>query len=54
MIPSLAFDYILANGGDLVGTVKRMTQCWTFTYNQTKKPNDKRTVVDVKGAPTSF
>lgn len=54
MIPSLAFDFLLANGGDLVGTVKRMAQCWPFTYKQTLKPSDQRTVIDTKGAPTLF
>ena len=54
MVPSFSFDYMISNGGDFVGTVKRMAQCWPFTYKQTQKKNDKRTVVDVKGAPTLF
>ncbi len=52
-IPSVVFDCI-GKGAEVVGTVKRMAQCWPFTYNQKLKPNDKRTVVDVKGAPTLF
>jgi hypothetical protein len=28
MIPSLVFDYLLSQDADVVGTVKRMAQCW--------------------------
>ena len=54
MLPNVVFEYLLANGAEVVGTVKRMAQCWPFTYNQKLKPNDKRTLIDVKGAPTLF
>lgn len=54
MIPSVVFEYVLPNGGDVVGTVKRMVQCWPFTFKQTLKPSDKRTVIDTKGASTLF
>jgi len=54
MIPVLVFEYILACGADVVGTCKRMAVCWPFTYNQTLKENDKRTIIDVNGAPTLF
>lgn len=54
MIPSLVFDYLLSSGAEVVGTVKRMAQCWPFTFNQTLKDSDKRTSIDTKGAPTLF
>jgi hypothetical protein len=54
MIPNLVFDYLLSSGAEVVGTVKRMAQCWPFTYKQNLKENDKRTSVDPKGAPTLF
>lgn len=54
MIPTIVFEYLIANGAEVCGTVKRMAQCWPFTYNQALKPSDKRTLVDVKGAPTLF
>ena len=31
-----------------------MAQCWPFTYKQKLQQNDKRTVIDVKGALTLF
>lgn len=55
MIPSIVFEYLLSNGAEVVGTVKRMTQCWPFTYKQKiDNDKDKRTIIDVKGAPTLF
>lgn len=54
MVPSIVIDYLLANGAEVCGTVKRMAQCWPFTYNQVLKENDSRTLVDVQGAPTLF
>ena len=54
MLPAVVFEYLVAYGAEVVGTVKRVAQCWPFTYNQTLKENDKRTLVDVKGAPTLF
>ena len=50
---SLVFLYLLACGAHIIGTVKRAL-CWPFTYDQYVKPNDKRTVVESKGAPTIF
>mmetsp|Transcript_9542 Transcript_9542/g.12064 ORF Transcript_9542/g.12064 Transcript_9542/m.12064 type:complete len:91 (+) Transcript_9542:210-482(+) len=55
MLPSLVFDYILACGGEVVGTTKRIANCWPFTYQQViDEENDKRTKIDVKGAPALF
>ena len=54
MIPNLVFEYLIASGADIVGTVKRMAQCWPFTYDQKLKENDGRTLVDTKGAPTLY
>ena len=54
MIPNLVFEYLVSAGAEVVGTVKRMAQCWPFTYKQTLKENDKRTLIDTKGAPTLF
>ena len=48
-------DFLLENGANFTGTVKRLLNCWPFTYNQKIDPEkDTRTVVDVKGAPTLF
>ena len=52
MLPNLVFKYLIENGAEVVGTVKRMAQCWPFTYHQKLKEGDKRTLVEVKGAPT--
>ena len=54
MIPVLVFTYLLMLGAEVVGTVKRMAQCWPFTFNQKLKESDKRTLIDTKGAPTLF
>ena len=54
MLPNLVFEYLLKNGAEVVGTIKRMAQCWPFTYQQKLKVGDKRTLVDVKGAPSLF
>lgn len=54
MLPDLVFQYLLSCGADVVGTVKRMAQCWPFTYDQNLKASDKRTLIDKKGAPTLF
>ena len=51
MIPMLVFEYLLLCGAEVVGTTKRMAQCWPFTYKQKLKPDDKRTLLDTKGAP---
>ena len=51
MTTTLAFEYLLAGGADIIGTVKRAL-CWPFTYQQKEKEGDKRTFVDVKGAPS--
>lgn len=54
MIPQLVFEYLIASGANVLGTVKRMTNCWPFTYNQKLSSSDKRTIIDVKGAPALF
>ena len=54
MLPNLVFEYLLSSGAEVVGTCKRMAQCWPFTYNQKVKPNDKRTHIDPKGSPTLY
>ena len=54
MIPRIVFEYFISNGAEVFGTMKRMAQCWPFTYKQKFQQNDKRTVIDVKGAPTLF
>ena len=54
MIPNLVFEYLISAGAEVVGTVKRMAQCWPFTYDQKLKATDKRTLIDTKGAPTLF
>ena len=54
MIPNLVFEYLISSGAEVVGTVKRMAQCWPFTYDQTLKEGDRRTLIDPKGAATLF
>lgn len=53
--PSIVFDYLIACGANVVGTVKRSVQCWPYNFSQRNvDPNDKRTYVDAKGAPTLY
>ena len=54
MLPNLVFEYMLAHGAEVVGTVKRMAQCWPFTFQQKLKESDQRTLIDAKGAPSLF
>ena len=54
MVPSNVFEYITSSGGNFVGTTKRANACWPFTYNQKVKEGDKRTHVEIFGAPTLF
>ena len=54
MVPSLVFEYLLANGAQVVGTVKRVAGGWPFTFNQNVDENDLRTQIDVKGAAALF
>jgi hypothetical protein len=54
MLPKLVFEYLLSAGAEVVGTCKRMAQCWPFTYNQKEKPNDYRTHIDPKGSATLY
>ena len=54
MIPNLVFEYLISAGAEVVGTCKRMAQCWPFTYDQTPRGADIRTVIDTKGAPTLY
>ena len=54
MLPNLVFEYLLAYGAEVVGTVRRMAQCWPFTYQQTLKESDERTLIDVRGSPSLF
>jgi hypothetical protein len=53
-LPSIVFDFLVANGANVVGTTKQMSQCWPFTFNQKIKQSDKRTHIDPKGAPTLY
>ena len=54
LLPSLVFDFLLQNGANIVGTVKRLAGCWPFTFDQKVKSTDTRTKIDSKGAPTLF
>ena len=54
LVPSLVFDFLLTNGANVVGTVKRMAGCWPFTFDQKTTESDTRTKIDPKGAPTLF
>ena len=54
MLPNIVFEYLLACGAEVLGTVKRMANCWPFTYNQNVKESDKRTVIDPKGGTTLY
>ncbi len=54
LVPSLVFDFLLTNGANIVGTVKRMAGCWPFTFDQKVTEDDTRTKIDPKGAPALF
>ena len=54
MVPNTVFNFLIANGADFVGTVKRMANCWPFTFDQKVKEGDKRRMIDTKGPPTLF
>ena len=54
MVPKLVYEFLMANGANVVGTVKRMAGCWPFTFNQNVRESDQRTKIDPKGAPTLF
>jgi hypothetical protein len=49
-LPSVDFEFLVSNGANVVGTTKRLSQCWLFTFNQKIKQSDKRTHIDSKGA----
>ena len=54
MVPNNVFNFLIVNGANFVGTVKRMAQCWPFTFDQKTSENDKRRKVETKGPPTLF
>ena len=54
MLPKAVFDFLVANGCNVVGTVKRSLECWPFTFDQKQKENDARKKIDTKGPPTLF
>lgn len=54
MLPKLVFDFLIANGSNIVGTVKRSLDCWPFTFEQKLKDNDKRKKIETNGPPTLF
>ncbi len=54
LIPTLVFDFLLSNGANVVGTVKRMAGCWPFTFDQKMSESDTRTKIDPKGAATLY
>ncbi len=53
-LPSVVFELLIKNGANVCCTIKRYLQCWPFTYNQKRSANDKRTHIDVDGAPTLY
>lgn len=54
MVPNLVFEYLIKHGAEFVGTIKRMLQCYPYTYAQTIRPTDKRTLIDENGHPTLY
>ena len=54
MLPALVFEYLIKYGAEVVGTVKRSLQCWPYTFNQTLRSKDRRTLINENGAPTLF
>lgn len=54
MLPEIVFEFLLSNGAHVLGTVKRLAKCWPFVFLQKVGQNDKRMLVDTKGAPTLF
>jgi hypothetical protein len=53
-LPSVVFEFLIKNGTNVCCTIKRYLQCWPFTYNQKRSANDKRTHIDIDGAPTLY
>ena len=53
MTTKLAFEFLLAGGANIIGTVKR-APCWPFTFDQHLKEHDKQSCVDTKGSPSLF
>ena len=54
MTPKAVFDFLIVNGANVVGTVKRSLECWPFTFDQKMKETDKRIKIETKGPPTLF
>lgn len=54
ILPVIVFQYLLLCGAHLVCTIKRLAQCWPFTYKQSLREGDKRTLIDVKGSATLY
>lgn len=52
--PNMVFGYVLKCGGNVVGTIMRLLACWPFTFKQTLKENDPRTLIEMNGAPSLF
>ena len=53
MTTKLAFEFLLAGGANIIGTVKR-APCWPFTFDQHLKEHDKRSCIDTKGSHHFF
>ena len=51
MVPNTVFNFMIADGANFVGTVKRMANCWPFTFDQKVKESDNRRLVDTKAPP---
>ena len=53
MTGKLAFEFLLAGGANIIGTVKRIP-CWPWTFQQNLRKDDKRSLVEIKGSPSLF
>ena len=54
MVPKAVFDFLIANGGNVVGTVKRSLECWPFTFDQKMEESGNRSKIETRGPPTLF
>jgi hypothetical protein len=51
---SVVFDFLIANGANVVCTTKRYLVCWPYNFGHTHSANDPRTFIDAIGAPSLF
>ena len=54
MVPHTIFPFLLYSGVNLIGTTKRLLQCFPFTFDQNVRTNDPRKIIDKNGGATLY